>query len=72
MRHFVKFGLQIGKLRPTLARAFGVPGLRHEAFDHAVEDNAIVKALTRQRLDPLNMGWCNGGEHLNGNAAARR
>ena len=72
MRQFVKLGLQIGKLRPTLARARGIAGLRHEALNHAVEDNAIVKALTGQRLDPLNMGGRNGGEHLNSNAAARR
>src|SRR5882757_1534640 len=51
MRLLVELGLQLlagaagaGTLRTT--------GLRHEALDHAVEDDAVVKALAHQFLDP--------------------
>src|SRR6266404_3780545 len=47
----VELGLEL------LARAAGAgplrtAGLRHEALDHAVEHDAIVKALAHQFLDP--------------------
>src|SRR3546814_14019497 len=39
----IEFLLQIGKIRTALPRARRIAGLGHEAFDHAMEDDAIVK-----------------------------
>ena len=54
VRLAVELGLQL------LARAAGagagrVAGLRHEAVDDAVEDDAVIEALARQLLDPRDM-----------------
>jgi len=35
----------------------GAAGLGHEAVDHAVELDAVVKALPGQRLEALDMVW---------------
>src|SRR3546814_8302080 len=51
----IEFRLQIGKIRTALPRARRIAGLGHEAFDHAMEDDAIVKAAPRQSLDPLDV-----------------
>ena len=70
MRRVVKFCLKVGKLGPTLAGTLGVTRLRHEAIDHAVKDNAVIKTLPRQCLDALDMRRGDSGKHLNGYAAA--
>ena len=51
------------------AGALWIAGLRHEAVDHAMEDDAVVLALARQLLD---LGDVLGGEigsHLDDDAA---
>src|SRR5205085_3717094 len=47
------FGLQVGKIGAALARALGIAALRHEAFDDAMEDQAVIEMPRDQRLDPL-------------------
>src|SRR5205085_4494371 len=37
------------------ARAMRAAGLRHEAFDHAMEHDAVVESLAHQLLDPRNV-----------------
>src|SRR3546814_15391206 len=49
----IEFRLQIGKIRTALPRARRIAGLGHEAFDHAMEDDAIVKAAPRPSPHPL-------------------
>src|SRR5262249_11358186 len=51
----VELGGKVGIVRAAGAGAFGAAGLRHEAVDDAVEDNAVVEALARQRLDALDV-----------------
>ncbi|MCY1177694.1 hypothetical protein D9M73_180110 [compost metagenome] len=53
MRQPVELGGHVGQRRSTRAVALRVAGLRHEAFDHAVEQQPIIEMLARQRLDPL-------------------
>ena len=51
----------LGKLRRQIlaaaagARAGGVAGLRHEARDYPVKDDAVIEFLARQFLDPRDM-----------------
>ncbi len=56
MAQIVKLGLEVFA-RATGAGAGRVAGLRHEAFDHAMKHDAVVKALTRQFLDTCNGFW---------------
>src|SRR3546814_8686179 len=53
MRPVVEFGLEVGKLRPALTGRGRVARLRHEAVDHAVELDPVVKAGARELLDAL-------------------
>src|SRR3546814_15060350 len=46
-----KFRLQVGLLRSAHAGARGIAALRHEAVDHPVKQNAVVKAFAGQFLD---------------------
>src|SRR3546814_473776 len=55
MRPVVEFGLEVGKLRPALTGRGRVARLRHEAVDHAVELDPVVKAGARELLDALDM-----------------
>ena len=41
--------------RAAGAVAVRVAGLRHEAVDHAMEDDPVIEALARQRLDLRDM-----------------
>ena len=54
-RRVGELGFEIGKLGAARARAGRVAGLRHETVDDAVEHDAVVKALARERLQPLDM-----------------
>ena len=65
MRLLVEFGLQLlagaagaGALRAT--------GLRHEAFDHAMEHDAVVKSFAHQFLDPGDVARRQIGAHFDG------
>src|SRR6185437_2516852 len=46
----IELGLEL-LARATSAVAARIAGLRHEAFDHAMEDDAVIEALARQLLD---------------------
>ena len=59
VRLLAEFGLEIRLLGAAHAGAGGIAALRHEAGDDAMEDDAVVKALARQLLDPLDV---TGGE----------
>ena len=41
---------------PTHAGARRVPGLGHEAVDHAVEDDPVIESLTSEFLNTGNVG----------------
>ena len=51
----VEFGLEIAEIRAARAGAMRAAGLRHETLDDAVEGDAVVEALPRERLDTLDM-----------------
>jgi hypothetical protein len=40
-------------VRAGAVTVFAVAGLRHEAVDHAVERDVVIKAFARQKLHPL-------------------
>src|SRR5690606_20180593 len=52
MRLAAELGLQVGLVRTAAAGAGRIAALGHEAGDDAVEDDAVIKALARQFLDP--------------------
>ena len=51
MRLVGELGRQVGQVRAASAGAGRIAGLRHEAVDDAMEHDAVIKALLRQRLD---------------------
>ena len=68
MRFLVELGLQL--LAGTAgAGALRAAGLRHEAVDHAVEHDAVVKAFAHQFLDPGDMAGRQVGAHFDGDGA---
>ncbi len=69
MRLGVEFSLDIGIIGTTHASAIRTAGLRHEAIDHTVEDDAIVELLSHQLLDMGNMAGCKIRAHGNDHAA---
>src|SRR3984957_983203 len=48
------------------AGALRTSGLRHEAFDHAVKHDAVVKPLAHQFLDPRDVAGRKVGAHFDG------
>ena len=66
MRLGAKLGLQVGKLAASGAGAGRVATLGHEARNHPMKHDAVVKAILGQRGDPLDMarrqvGYGRGG-----------
>src|SRR5262249_45784128 len=60
-----------------LARSAGTgavrtSGLRHEALDHAMEDDSVIKSRTHQFLDARDMARRQVGPHPDGNGALAR
>src|SRR5690606_13312674 len=55
--------------RPAGAGAERAAGLRHEAVNHPVKDNAVIKALARQLLDARNMARRQIGTHFDDDSA---
>jgi hypothetical protein len=51
----VELRFQVRLLGAAHAGAFRAAGLRHEAVDHAVEQDAVIKPLTREFLDALDV-----------------
>ena len=70
MVRIVEFGLEIGLGGAAHAGALRAAALRHEAGDHAVELDAIIKAFADQFLDPLDMAGGQIGPQLDHNIAA--
>src|SRR5688572_24411923 len=71
MRLAVEFLLQL-LAGAAHAGAGGIAGLRHEAVDDAVEDDAIIEFLTRQLLDAGDMVRCEIGAERDHGRALRR
>ena len=67
---FGELGLEL-VARAAGAVALRVAGLRHEAVDHAMEDDAVIKALAHQRLDLRHRGRRQIGPHFDDDAAGR-
>lgn len=72
MRLAAEFGLEVWKIAPARAGAGGVAALRHEAWNHAVEDHPIVKAVSGEAGDPLDMAWREVRAELDDDIAAAR
>ena len=53
------------------AGALRTAGLRHEAFDHAVEHDAVVKSLAHQFLDPRDVAGGKIGPHFDRDRSLR-
>ena len=69
-RHVGEFGNEIWIFRTAgTIEILAVAGLRHEAFDHAVERHVVVIAVARQRLDALGVLRCQIGAQLDDDAA---
>src|SRR6202022_4486747 len=68
MRLLREFGLE-RVAHAARAGAGGIAGLRHEAFDHAMERDAVVLALARQLLDLLDVVGREIGKHLDDHTA---
>src|ERR1700692_3579711 len=66
MRLLVEFGLQL-LAGAAGAGALRAAGLSHEALDHAVEHDAVVKSLAHQFLDARDVARGQIGPHLDGN-----
>ena len=64
MRLGVEFGLQVRIFRAAGSGAFRAAGLRHEALDHAMEDDAVVETFADQLLDMRDMAGREIGAHL--------
>ncbi len=47
-----------------------IAGLRHEAVDDAMEDDAVIEALAGELLDPFDMKGCDVGQELDGDPPA--
>src|SRR3546814_8042427 len=60
----------LGLLRSAHAGARGIAALRHEAVDHPVKQNAVVKAFAGQFLDPLDMAGSKVRPQPDGDVAA--
>src|ERR1700682_1068379 len=70
MRLLVEFGLQF-LAGAAGAGALRTPRLRHKAFDHAVEHDAVVKSLAHQFLDPRDVSGLKVGTHFDGDRSRR-
>ena len=55
VRLAAELGLEVGLVRAARAGAGRVAALGHEAVDHAVEDDAVVKAFLGQLADARDM-----------------
>src|SRR3954454_25191025 len=70
MRLLVELGLELLARTPG-AGALRTTGLRHEALDHAMEDDAILKTFTHQLLDARDVTGREVWPHFNGDASLR-
>src|SRR5262249_334892 len=65
---FVELGFQF-LARAACAGAVRTAGLRHEALDHAMEYDAVVKPFAYQFLDARDMAGREIGSHFDGDCA---
>src|SRR5579871_2047269 len=65
MRLLVELGLEL-LAASAGAGALRAAGLRHEPLDHAMEDDAVIKSITYQLLDPRHMVRREIRSHLDG------
>src|ERR1700730_6142751 len=70
MRLLVELGLEL-LAGAAGAGALRTPRLRHTAFDHAVEHDAVVKSLAHQFLDPRDVARRKVGPHFDGDRSLR-
>jgi hypothetical protein len=72
VRQIVELGGQVRQVGRAVAGAQRIAALGHEAFDDAVEGEAVVEAAAGQRLDPLDMAGRVVRAQLDHHAAAVR
>ena len=72
MRLGAELGLEVGKLGATRAGSGRVAALRHEARDHPVKLDPVVKAFAGEACDPLDMAGGEVGAKLDDDVAAAR
>ncbi len=66
MRRVREFGLQVRQVRSAGAPAVRAAALRHEAFDHPVEGDAVVESAVSQRHQPCHMARRQVGAQADG------
>ena len=64
VRRAREFGLEVGQLGAADAGAGRIAALGHEAGDHAVEHDAVVKAAVGELGDPLDVAGRKVGRSL--------
>ena len=72
MRLGVELGLEVRVLRSARAGAVRAAGLGHEAFDHAVKDDAVVEPLDDELLDVGDVAGATVRVHLDDDRALGR
>ena len=72
MRLAVEFLRQVGKLAAAHAGARRIAALRHEAGDHAVKHDAVVKAFLGERRDALDVQRGEIGTQADDDVAGRQ
>ena len=72
MRLVGEFGLEVGQVGAADAGAGRIAALRHEAGDHAVEDDAVVEAAVGELGDALDVAGREVGPQLDDDVAAGR
>ena len=70
MRLAREFGLEVGKVRAVIAGPGRIAALRHEARDHAVENDAVVKAAVGKLGDARDVARREVGAKLDDDVAA--
>src|SRR5262245_8994408 len=71
VRLAVEFGFKLFPRSPC-ASSVRAPRLRHEAIDHAMKDDAVIKSVLHQFLNPRHMSGCEIWPHLDHHFAFSR
>src|SRR5665213_1553125 len=72
MRFGVEFSLEIRIFRTAGAGAARTSRVRHKAFDHPMENDAVVKVLSDELLDMGDVAGCAIGPHFDDDRSLRR
>src|SRR6185437_13460056 len=71
MRLRVELGLEVWIFRAAGAGAVRASGLRHETFDHPMENDTVVEFFADELLDVRDVAWCQIRPHLDDDGSLR-